>query len=81
LPVLKDLEEIITGEEPAGDEEPEMGDRPSVGPDGEVEMFQGNYDEWLQHMDEDNPAWVEKTLGPKKYDLWKAGKLTLSSMS
>jgi hypothetical protein len=44
-----------------------------------VEHTRENYQGWLKRMAREDPAFVESVLGKRKADLFRAGKLTLSS--
>jgi len=53
--------------------------RPAVAGD-EVKRFRGNYQGWMRHMLDKDPDFVKEVLGPKRFELFKAGKLTLDNM-
>lgn len=53
--------------------------RPSVTDDG-VGTFTGSYDAWLRAQLESDPDFVKDVLGPGRFELFKQGKISLSSM-
>ncbi len=49
-------------------------------PDKGTTSFTGSYQAWLKEQVKEDPAFVKSILGPKRFDLFRAGKLTLNSM-
>ena len=47
----------------------------------DIGFFTGTYNEWMKRQLGDDPAFVKKVLGQKRFGLFKAGKLTLKQMS
>jgi len=58
----------------------DLGSRPAVTGSDQYERFTGSYQQWMKHMLEKDPEWVREVLGPKKFDLFKKGKLFIRSM-
>ena len=50
-------------------------------PDEVTTGFTGSYQQWLKQQLKTDPAFVKKVLGPKRFELFKAGKLNLSRMT
>lgn len=54
-------------------------ERPFV-TDEETGTFKGSYDAWLRTQLENDPDFVKDVLGPGRFELFKQGKISLSSM-
>ncbi len=50
-------------------------------PDEVTTGFTGSYQKWLKEQLDKDPAFVKKVLGPKRFELFKAGKLSLNKMT
>ncbi|GFK92216.1 hypothetical protein NNJEOMEG_00038 [Fundidesulfovibrio magnetotacticus] len=47
----------------------------------DVEFTRENYSQWLKRQAVEDPAFVRRVLGPARFDLFRAGKLSLDHMS
>jgi len=69
VPVLKSIEGM-----------PEPSEKRPAVTDEETGTFMGSYNQWLKSQLETDPGFVRDVLGPGRFDLFKAGKISLSSM-
>jgi SPP1 gp7 family putative phage head morphogenesis protein len=85
IPLIKDQEK--TGSRPYVKESFERyinhrdGSRSKKYNPTDIGRFKGNYNAWLKEQLKTDPGFVKSILGPKRYELFSKGKITLNMMT